>query len=98
MKWVYTSVNEICKKVFAEVAKLSYEYEEGDLSEMEKIQYRVIPGEISRYRESVFLERAIVKERMASPWAFPYGKPLRRDRCRKGPRSVSNRRSTTSLR
>ena len=91
MKWVYTSVNEIRKKVFAEVAKLSYEYEEGDLSEMEKIQYRVIPGEISRYRESVFLERAIVKERMR----LAMGLPVRK---RKGPRSASNRRSTTSLR
>ena len=64
MKWVYTSVNEIRKRVFAEVAKLSYDYEEGDLSKMEKIPYRIIPGEISQYRESVFLERAIVKERI----------------------------------
>ena len=61
---IYTSVNDIRKRVFAEVAKLSYNYKDGDLSEMEQIPYRVIPGEVSRYRESVFLERAIVKERM----------------------------------
>lgn len=65
MKWIYTSVNEIRKKVFAEVANLSYNYEDdSDLSEMEKIAYRIIPGEISQYRESVFLERAIVRERL----------------------------------
>ena len=48
MKWVYTSINDIRKKVFAEVAKLSYEYEEGDLPQRSKLQYRVFPGETSR--------------------------------------------------
>ena len=71
MRGIYTSVNEIRRKVFAEVAKLSYEYEEGDLSEMEQIPYRIIPGEISTYRESVFLERAIVKERMRLAMGLP---------------------------
>ena len=64
MRGIYTSVNDIRKRVYAEVARLSYEYQDGDLSEMENIPYRVIPGEVSTYRESVFLERAIVKERM----------------------------------
>ena len=61
---IYTSINDIRKEVFAEVARLSYEYKEGDLSEMELIPYRIIPGEVSKYRDSVFLERAIVEERM----------------------------------
>ena len=64
MRGIYTSVNDIRKHVFAEVARLSYNYKDGDLSEMELIPYRIIPGEVSTYRESVFLERAIVKERM----------------------------------
>lgn len=64
MRGIYTSVNDIRKRVFAEVARLSYNFKEGDLSEMEQIPYRIIPGEVSTYRESVFLERAIVKERM----------------------------------
>ena len=64
MRGIYTSVNDIRKRVFAEVARLSYDYKDGDLSQMEQIPYRVIPGEVSTYRESVFLERAIVKERM----------------------------------
>ncbi|MCR4797706.1 MAG: 4Fe-4S dicluster domain-containing protein [Lachnospiraceae bacterium] len=64
VRGIYTSVNDIRKRVFAEVARLSYNYKDGDLSEMEQIPYRIIPGEVSTYRESVFLERAIVKERM----------------------------------
>ncbi|MBQ4426793.1 MAG: 4Fe-4S dicluster domain-containing protein [Oscillospiraceae bacterium] len=64
MRGIYTSVNDIRKRVFAEVARLSYNYKDGDLSEMERIPYRVIPGEVATYRESIFLERAIVKERM----------------------------------
>ncbi len=64
VRGIYTSVNDIRKRVFEEVARLSYNYKDGDLSEMELIPYRIIPGEISTYRESVFLERAIVKERM----------------------------------
>lgn len=71
MRGVYTSVNDIRKMVFAEVAKLSYEYKDGDLSQMEQIPYRIIPGEVSTYRESVFLERAIVKERMRLAMGLP---------------------------
>lgn len=64
MRGIYTSINEQRKAVYAEVAKLSYEYEDGDLSQMDKIPYKVVPGEVSVYRDSVFLERAIVRERM----------------------------------
>ena len=71
MRGLYTSVNDIRKHVFAEVARLSYNYKEGDLSEMELIPYRIIPGEVSVYRDSVFLERAIVKERMRLAMGLP---------------------------
>ena len=71
MRGITTTVNDIRKKVFSEVAKLSYEYEEGNLSKMEQIPYRIIPGEVSIYRESVFLERAIVKERMRLAMGLP---------------------------
>ena len=64
MRGIYTNVNDIRTRVYAEIAKLSYEYKEGDLSKLEEIPYKIIPGEISVYRESVFLERAIVRERM----------------------------------
>ena len=70
MRGIHTSINDIRKKVFSEVARLSYEYS-GDLSDMENIPYRIIPGEESTYRESVFLERAIVKERMRLAMGLP---------------------------
>lgn len=71
MRGIYTSVNDIRKRVFAEVARLSYEYKDGDLSQMELIPYKIIPGEVSVYRESVFLERAILKERMRLAMGLP---------------------------
>ncbi len=64
IRGIYTYINEIRLKVFTEVAKLSYNYKDGDLSEMDLIPYRIVPGEIATARESVFLERAIVEERM----------------------------------
>ena len=41
MRGVYTSVNDIRKMVFAEVARLAYDYQDGDLSQMEQIPYRI---------------------------------------------------------
>ena len=46
MRGIYTSVNELRRRVYAEVAKLSYEYKDGDLSKMIEIPYKVIPGEV----------------------------------------------------
>jgi len=75
MRGIYTSVNDIRKRVFAEIAKLSYEYKPGDLALMDQIPYRVIPGEVSVYRDSVFLERAIVTERMRLAMGLNLRKP-----------------------
>lgn len=71
MRGIHTSVNDIRKMVYAEVARLSYDYQNGDLSQMEEIPYKIIPGEVSVYRESVFLERAIVKERIRLAMGLP---------------------------
>ena len=64
MKGTYRSVNDIRKRVFAAVADFSYHYEEGDLSKLRSMPYDIIPGEVAEYRESVFVERAIVQERL----------------------------------
>lgn len=63
MRGIYTNVNDIRKRVYAEIARLSYNYQPGDLAKMSQIPYNVIPGVVSTYRESAFLERAIVEER-----------------------------------
>ena len=64
MKGTYTSVNDIRKSVFAAIAELSYNYKEGDLAKLSSLPYEIIPGEVAEHRESVFLERAIVTERL----------------------------------
>ena len=44
MRGIYTNVNDIRKRVFSEVARLSYEYKEDmDLEQMRQIPYNVIP-------------------------------------------------------
>ncbi len=69
MRGVYTPVTKIRRKVFAEVARFAYEDQE--FSAIDKIPYRIIPGEIARYRDSVFKERAIVGERIRLAMGLP---------------------------
>lgn len=69
---VYTNVVEIRQKIFTEVARMAYEG--GDYSRIIDLPYKIIPGEVAQYRDSVFLERAIVGERLR----LAIGLPLRR--------------------
>lgn len=72
MRGIYTPVTKIRRQVFAEIAKLAYEG--GDYSRIEEIPYKIVPGEVPTYRDSVFKERAIVGERLR----LAIGLPLRR--------------------
>ena len=71
MRGIYSSVTDIRRKVFTEVARLAYEG--GDYSRIEELPYKIIPGEEASYRDSIFLERAIVGERLR----LAIGLPLR---------------------
>ncbi len=66
MRGIYTPVTDIRRKVFTEVARMSYEV--NDMKEldylMHELPYRIIPGEERSLRSSIFLERAIVSERI----------------------------------
>jgi [FeFe] hydrogenase (group B1/B3) len=62
VRGLYSSKAKIRHQIFTEVARLAYEG--GDYSKFEGLPYKIIPGEISTYRESIFLERAIVGERL----------------------------------
>ncbi|WP_289422462.1 4Fe-4S binding protein, partial [Thomasclavelia cocleata] len=62
MRGIYSSLTKIRRKVFVEVAKLAYEG--NDYSRIENLPYKIIPGEVATYRDSIFLERAIVGERL----------------------------------
>ncbi len=62
MRGIDSSLSHIRRKVFTEVARMAYEG--GDYGRIEELPYKIVPGEVSRYRESIFLERAIVGERL----------------------------------
>ena len=69
MRGIYSSVTDIRRKVFTEVARLAYEG--GDYSRIEDLPYKIVPGEKASYRESIFLERAIVGERLRLAMGLP---------------------------
>lgn len=72
MRGIYSSVTDIRRKVFTEVARLAYEG--GDYSQkISDLPYKIVPGKVAVYRESIFLERAIVEERLR----LAIGLPLR---------------------
>ena len=62
MKETYQSIVDIRRKVFAEVARIAYY--DVDISELEDSSYRIVPGEVAKYREDIFRERAVADERL----------------------------------
>ena len=72
MRGVYTNLSEIRRKVFREVARVCYEAGELEGKDsldfmdrcFEELPYVILPGDVATYRESVFLERAVITERI----------------------------------
>lgn len=62
---IYTPITKIQREVFAQVAKFAYERDPKDKEHkfFYNIPFYVSPGETPQYRDSVFVERAIVRER-----------------------------------
>lgn len=81
MRGVYTGLAKIRRTVFSEVARLAYQggadaedSGEGDASDyswVDELPYKIIPGDVAAYRESVFLERAVVGERIRLAMGLP---------------------------
>lgn len=71
MRGVYTGLAQIRRTVFREVARLAYESQSGDFGWVDELPYKIIPGDVATYRESVFLERAIVGERIRLAMGLP---------------------------
>ena len=72
MRGIHTFVNDIRRSVFTEIARLAYEG--GDYArKIAALPYKIIPGEVAEHRENIFLERAIVSERLR----LAVGLPLR---------------------
>ncbi len=69
MKEIYSPVIDIRRKVFTEVARLAYEG--GDYSRVDELPYKIYPGDGQGYRDSIFLERAVVGERIRLAMGLP---------------------------
>lgn len=65
----YATINKIRRKIFEEVAKLAYEG--GDYRRIELLPYTILKELKSKYRSSIFLERAIVAERLRLAIGLP---------------------------
>ncbi len=72
MRGIYTSITQIRRQVFTEVARFAF----GNLEyqKIEEIPYKILPGEVPQYRESIFKERAIVGERLRLAMSLPLRK------------------------
>ena len=62
MRGLYSSKTEIRHKIFTEIARMAYEGQSPEM--LEELPYKIVPGEIATYRDSIFLERAVVGERL----------------------------------
>lgn len=71
MRGVYNSVTDLRRKVFSAIAKMAYEDNVDYKERMEAIPYEIIQGKQAKYRESVFLERAIIGERLRLGMGLP---------------------------
>ena len=75
MRGVYTNLTEIRRNVFSNVAKIAYDMKEDDEKttrrKIRDLPYEIIPGDVATYRESVFLERAIVEQRIRLAMGLP---------------------------
>ena len=72
MRGVETRIQEIRHKIFTEVARMAYHTEWPVKERMEALPYKIIPGEKGNFRNDVFLERAIVGERLRLAMGLPY--------------------------
>ncbi len=70
MRGVYTSINDIRRRVYTEIARMAYEGEDY-VKRLEALPYEILPGERASYRESIFLERAIIGERLRLAMGMP---------------------------
>ena len=68
MRGVHSAVDDIRRTVFAEVARLAYDYDpnnrEKTRDQVDMIPYKMIPGDIAKHRHDVYLERAIIIARI----------------------------------
>ena len=70
MRGVETRIQEIRRRIFREVARMAYHTEWPTDRRIEALPYEIIPGEVGNFRNDIFLERAIVGERLRLAMGF----------------------------
>lgn len=78
MRGIETNKSSIRHRVFTEVARFAYE--DGTREDFARIPFKILPGELSRYRSDIFIERAVLGERLRSAMGMPV-----RDASQSGP-------------
>ncbi len=68
-----TDKAKLRRRVFEEIARLAYTG--GGPEKLDELPYKIIPGEIGTYRENIFIERAIVGERLRAAMGMGF-RPL----------------------
>lgn len=71
MRGIYNSVTDIRRKVFTAIAEMAYSDNTDYARRIEEIPYEILPGTDAKYRNSIFLERAIVGERLRLGMGLP---------------------------
>ena len=71
MRGVETRIQEIRHRIFREVARMAYHTEWQVDKRIEELPYKIIPGEVGNFRNDIFLERAIVGERLRLAMGLP---------------------------
>ncbi len=73
MRGLFTPITKVRRQVFTEVATHAYERDlaQPDFTYFYESSYRIIPGEVAQYRDSVFKERAIIRERIRLALGLP---------------------------
>ena len=69
MKGTYTLLNDVRRRVFEEVSRLAYE--EADFSQFNELPYKMLPGVVGSMRSDIFLERAVIGERIRLAMGLP---------------------------
>ena len=64
MRGVETRIQEIRHRIFTEVARMAYHTEWPTDRRIEALPFDIMPGEVGNIRNDIFLERAIVGERL----------------------------------
>lgn len=72
MRGIYSNKTKIRHMVFTEVARMAFEG--GDVSKIEQLPYQLVPGEIGTYYNNIFLERAVIGERIRTTMGLPVRK------------------------